>query len=155
MKSTIELRDVTLPVSNEQVLSHLSLFAPEGEVTCLTGASASIVLRAILGFVQPLEGYICIDGEPMTPESAETLRLRTSYVPSCLKPIGTLPVYEPPVSGNLLKLAERRDAPILLVDSPQATAEWLRRMADKGKVVVAVSQDASIIESSENVLQTN
>ncbi len=151
----LELKDVMLFISEEHVLSHLSVVAQEGEVTCLTGAAAPVVLRAMMGFVLPREGCISIDGEPLTPESAETLRQLMAYVPPRLEPIGTLPVYEPPVSGNLLVLAEQRDSPILLVNSPLATAEWLRRMADTGKVVIVASQDARIIESADQVLQTN
>lgn len=151
----LELRDVTLLVTEERVLSHLSVIATEGEVTCLTGAAAPVVLRAMMGFVQPMEGCISIDGEPLTPQSADALRQLMAYVPPRLEPIGTLTVYEPPVTGNLLLLAQQRESPILLVNSPLATAEWLREMAASGRVVIVASQDPTIIETADQVLQTN
>ena len=52
----LELKDVMLFISEEHVLSHLSVVAQEGEVTCLTGAAAPVVLRAMMGFVLPREG---------------------------------------------------------------------------------------------------
>jgi osmoprotectant transport system ATP-binding protein len=45
-----------------------------------SGSGKSTLLRLILGLIVPDTGSIAIGGEPMTPKSAQRLRLRVGYV---------------------------------------------------------------------------
>ena len=128
----------------------LSMAVTDGQILGLTGAPGTgktSLLRAILGFIPVDSGYITIDGELLTPQSAPYFRQHTAYVPQHLSvPEGCRDV---PVSYlQLLEKAVQSDKPLLIVDEPSeplaeeqsAQADrMLRDAANRGAAVVAVN----------------
>lgn len=185
----LELNDVLL----EGERSTLSLMAREGQLTCLVPvanplppSSAQRWLYALLGFERVVCGYISIDGEPLTPSSAHTMRRLMAFAPDRLDDVGEIEVYEAPVADDvfslrfnrrhpvsddqlseemrrtgatgdrarLLALAVLLGRPILLVYCPEASsADYLRQQARKGRTVIVVSDDATIIHAADNVVE--
>ena len=93
----------------------LSLIAEKGSVTVLTGVSdeiLSLYFQAILGFVNILNGHICIDGEPLTAYSAASFRRQMAYAPSKLRKLGEVVNYEPPSVQDIFSLKVNRSLPI-------------------------------------------
>lgn len=93
----------------------MSFTAGNGEVVCLTGGDdnrRACWTDAILGFTPVRHGYISIDGEPLTIQSAPVFRRMMAYVPSTLKTIGEVRVYEPPTVQDVFALKANRDLPI-------------------------------------------
>jgi len=80
----LELKNASLSLGGKQLFHNLSLMVNKGDILCVSGISGvgkTSLLRTILGF-QPLDnGYITIDGEPVTAASAETFRRMMAYVP--------------------------------------------------------------------------
>lgn len=153
----LELHQVTIA----PLIQSLSMTVNEGELLCLTGASASgktTLLRAVMGFVPVDSGYISIDGELLTPRSAPYFRRHTAYVPQHL----SLPDGET-LNGMLaswadlteqerymlrLMLAAGSGKPLLIADEPPvaltaqdeaAVDQMLREAAARGATVLAVN----------------
>ncbi len=64
-------------------LKDTSLIVPSGKTTVLLGASGcgkSTLLRIVLGLLTPDTGRVLIDGEEMSPASAQGLRHKIGYV---------------------------------------------------------------------------
>ncbi len=109
----------------------LSLMAELGSVTTLTGGSQeslSKYLRAIIGFVNIQNGYICIDGEPLTPYSSHFFRRQMAYAPAELRRQGEVVVYDPPSVQDVFGLRANRDLPI----SNGILSEEIRRVGCEG-----------------------
>lgn len=83
----LEVKDAKIFFGERILFDHLSLTANDGEMVCIVGESGvgkSSLLLAMLG-LQPLSnGHISIDGELLTPASAEAFRRFISYVPQDL-----------------------------------------------------------------------
>lgn len=83
----LEVKDAKITFGERTLFEHLSFTANDGEIVCITGESGvgkSSLLSAILG-LQPLAaGHISIDGELLTPASAEAFRSLMAYVPQDL-----------------------------------------------------------------------
>lgn len=65
----IEFRDVSISFDDVQALRRISFSLGKGEMICLTGDSQSgksVLLRLALGFLQPDEGEIWINGQNIT-----------------------------------------------------------------------------------------
>ena len=77
----LELNDVLLKGEK----STLSLMAAEGQLTCIVGPVRW--LHAMMGFEPVLAGYISIDGEPLTPQLAATMRRSMAFVPADRKSV--------------------------------------------------------------------
>lgn len=80
----LEVKNASIAVGGRQLFSGLSFTVSDGQIVCLTGCSGSgktTLLRAILGFHPLAEGHISIDGELLTPSSAEEFRKQISYIP--------------------------------------------------------------------------
>lgn len=105
----------------------LSMIAERGTVTVLTGGPAdrlSRYLQAILGFVNILNGHICIDGEPLTGFSASYFRRQMAYAPSRLRQVGEVISYDPPSVQDVFNLKANLALPI----SNGILAEEMRRI---------------------------
>lgn len=79
----IELRGVAKRYGETEALQATSLTFAKGQVTALIGPSGcgkSTLLRLIAGLIEPSEGQVLIEGQPMTASSAAELRLRMGYV---------------------------------------------------------------------------
>lgn len=80
----LEVNKATMRVSSQELFCRLSFSVADGELVCVRGASGTgktSLLRAILGFAPLSEGYVSIDGEPMTPYSAPQFRTHIAYLP--------------------------------------------------------------------------
>jgi polar amino acid transport system ATP-binding protein/putative ABC transport system ATP-binding protein len=80
----IEINNLTLSLGGKDLFHGVSFALDKGETACIMGASGSgktSLLRAILGFIPIADGTITIDGEMITPLSAETFRQDISYLP--------------------------------------------------------------------------
>lgn len=107
----LELNEVCLRTDNATTHSTLSLMAEEGQLTCLTGGSASVrsrLLLAMLGLAPLSCGYISIDGEPVCDATAAALRRLMAYVPRQLQPVGSVTVYEAPSETDVFSLHANR-----------------------------------------------
>ncbi len=77
------LRDVEKSFDARPALGPLSLETPAGRTTVLIGPSGcgkSTLLRLLVGLIRPDAGAVLFDGEPVTPASARSARLRVGYV---------------------------------------------------------------------------
>ena len=100
---TLELNDVLLR-GEEQTLS---LLASEGQMTCIVGGTAerrTHWLYALMGFEQPVAGFISVDGEPLTGGCIAHLRRHLAFAPSSLETVGQIVAYEPPTLHDVLSL---------------------------------------------------
>lgn len=83
----LEVKDAKITFGERTLFEHLSFTANDGAMLCIVGESGvgkSSLLLALLG-LQPLaEGHISIDGELLTPASAEAFRRFIAYVPQDL-----------------------------------------------------------------------
>lgn len=80
----LEIRNATLKVEEKTLFKELSLLVEDGLMCCITGESGcgkTSLLRAVMGFQKLDEGFVCIDGEMLTPSSAETFRTQMAYLP--------------------------------------------------------------------------
>ncbi|MEU7835497.1 thiol reductant ABC exporter subunit CydD [Nonomuraea sp. NPDC049129] len=83
---SIRLEDVTVryPGRDDPALEHVSLTIEPGERVALVGASGggkSTLLHLILGFVQPSEGRILVDGTDLRELDLDAWRDRLAFVP--------------------------------------------------------------------------
>lgn len=80
----LEVNKAAMSVGGRELFSRLSFSVADGELVCVRGASGTgktSLLRAILGFVPLSEGYVSIDGEPVSPYSAPQFRGHIAYLP--------------------------------------------------------------------------
>jgi len=141
----LELHHVTIG----QQVEPCSFTVADGQLLSITGGERtgkSTILRAILGFLPIDGGYISIDGELLTPESAAYFRRMTAYVPQHL----LLPEGYDKVQNDYLWLLGKAVAsgkPLLIVDEPsqplspeqmQEVGRLLRQATGHGAAVVAV-----------------
>lgn len=83
----LEIKDAKIAFGERTLFEHLSFTANDGEMICIVGESGvgkSTLLSAILGLQTLNEGHISIDGELLTPASAEAFRRFIAYVPQDL-----------------------------------------------------------------------
>jgi putative ABC transport system ATP-binding protein/ATP-binding cassette subfamily C protein CydD len=107
----LELNEVLIEGMNRT----LSLMAKAGELTCLTGGTAEQRTRWLLamqGFETVTNGYISIDGEPLTSRSATVFRKLMAYAPARLCELGEVTTYEPPSVQDVFSLRSNLDLPI-------------------------------------------
>ena len=80
----LEVKDATISVSGRILIKNLSLIAPDGEVTCITGSEGSgktTFLHTLMGFIPVSEGFVSVDGELLTVNSAPAFRRFMCYLP--------------------------------------------------------------------------
>lgn len=105
----------------------LTMIAVTGRMTCFTGGTLvgrTRLLHALMGFETLSEGVICLDGEPLTPQSAPLFRRLMAYAPARLEPVGELHPVEPPTVEQVFHLQRNREQPI----SNAILAEEVRRV---------------------------
>lgn len=90
----LEIKNASVKMGDAVLFDRLSFSVSDGQMLCLTGDSGcgkTTLLRAILGFQPLCGGHISIDGELLTPSSAEEFRKLMAYVPQDLSfPIETV-----------------------------------------------------------------
>lgn len=80
----LEVKNASITIGDRQLFGGLSFTVSDGQIVCITGCSGcgkTTLLRAMLGFLPLDEGHISIDGELLTPSSAEEFRKHISYIP--------------------------------------------------------------------------
>ena len=61
----LEVKDATISVLGNTLVQNLSLIAPDGEITCITGPEGSgktAFLRTLMGFLPVADGFVSVDG---------------------------------------------------------------------------------------------
>ena len=80
----LEVKDATISVLGKTLVQNLSLIAPDGEITCITGPEGSgktVFLRTLMGFLPITNGFVSVDGELLTVNSAPAFRRFMCYLP--------------------------------------------------------------------------
>ena len=78
-----QLNGVSKTYGKTCALDQVSLSVPKGRTTVLIGPSGcgkSTLLRVMVGLVQPDEGSVQFEGEPVAPHNVRPLRLKMGYV---------------------------------------------------------------------------
>jgi ABC-type bacteriocin/lantibiotic exporter with double-glycine peptidase domain len=79
----IELEQVSVVATGHTLLSNITLSVEPGSHIAVVGASGagkSTLISVLLGLHRPVEGSVCIDGEPLTGEKLAQLRRETAWV---------------------------------------------------------------------------
>jgi phospholipid/cholesterol/gamma-HCH transport system ATP-binding protein len=83
MKAYVELIDVTKTFGSQQVLKGVNLSFIEGKTTVIVGGSGqgkTIIIKHVLGLVQPDSGTVLVDGKDINKISKRELRdIRTNF----------------------------------------------------------------------------
>lgn len=192
----LEVKNASVTLGGKLLFRGVSFTVGDGRTLCITGDSGcgkTTILRAMLGFLPLSEGHISIDGELLTPASAEEFRKQMAYLPQELalpadsvSEMVQLPFelrvnrgctfskrllmeewaqldLSPELYNNkvaqlsggqrqrvMLSVCGLLGKPILLLDEPTSALDshsaalvlnYLRRMADRGCSVIAVSHD--------------
>lgn len=80
----IEIKDLTVEAEGRTIVSAFSLRVERGGIALISGPSGSgksIVLKTVLGFVEPISGEIAIEGLRLDGHSIWQARCRMAYVP--------------------------------------------------------------------------
>jgi ABC-type cobalamin/Fe3+-siderophores transport system ATPase subunit len=80
----LEVKDATIAVAERTLARRLSFIADDGKITCITGPEASgktTFIRTLMGFLPVAEGFVTIDGELLTLQSAPAFRRMMGYLP--------------------------------------------------------------------------
>ena len=80
----LEYKDATIKVGERVLVEHFSVIAKDGQVTCITGPEGSgktTLLRTLMGFLPVSEGFVSVDGELLTVQSAHAFRRMMAYLP--------------------------------------------------------------------------
>lgn len=144
-----ELKKGRVTAGGRVLVEDLSFVAQAGQVICLVGAQGcgkTLLMRSLLGLWPLEEGYVTLDGEPLTPHSAPWLRRLMAYVPQQLPESLT-------DSLDALRQLAIENRHVVLVDDPFTTSDIsavcteLRRLATQGlAVVVTCSEDIGASE---------
>ena len=145
----LELKDTTIAVGDKVLVKNLSLIARDGQITCVTGPEGSgktVFIRTLMGFLPVNEGFVCVDGELLTPLSSHVFRSMMCYMPQNLRML-THQLREPEVVdcqgddeliwGPELPAVKPEAEPELLSpeDIFQLAKEVLRQGADKPIII--------------------
>src|SRR6187549_2750134 len=79
----LELVNVAKSFGGTQVLQPTTLRLEQGRTTVLIGPSGcgkSTILRLMIGLIEPDQGQVLFDGEPITPANVMLVRRKIGYV---------------------------------------------------------------------------
>jgi phospholipid/cholesterol/gamma-HCH transport system ATP-binding protein len=85
-EALIELRDLRVDFSRQTVLRDLNLAIPRGQTLAIIGESGcgkTVLLKTMIGLVQPAEGYVVFDGrriDELNDKALTAQRTRFGYV---------------------------------------------------------------------------
>lgn len=84
LERAIELEDVSFVYGENRVLDRVSIEIPARQLTCLlgeSGAGKTTIADLVIGLVQPSEGRVLIDGQPLDTLDLASWRRSIGYVP--------------------------------------------------------------------------
>lgn len=82
----VEIKDVSVAFENQNILQDINLKIPAGETLVLLGESGcgkTVLMKTIIGLVQPTSGSVCFDGQninALNDQELSYLRLRFGFV---------------------------------------------------------------------------
>ncbi|MEN8126686.1 MAG: ABC transporter ATP-binding protein [Planctomycetota bacterium] len=136
---TIAINNLTLAYDGHTLLEDVSFEVQSDQKVCIDGPSGcgkSSLLRAMLGFVQPQQGEIVIDGTPVDDKTVWRLRHKIAYV-----------TQEPDMGAQ--SVLERIRQPFgykanaHLKWRPDAVDEWFERFNLPRKLLIKQTTDLS------------
>lgn len=80
----LEVKDATIEVGGQTLVTGFSLMAKDGAMTCITGREGSgktTLIRALMGFLPVAQGFVSVDGELLTIHSSHAFRGFMTYLP--------------------------------------------------------------------------
>ena len=80
----IEVKDATIAVGGKTLAEGFSFMAKDGQLTCITGEEGvgkTTLLRTLIGFLPVAQGFVSVDGELLTVDSAQAFRSLMIYLP--------------------------------------------------------------------------
>ncbi|SFP20285.1 ABC transporter ATP-binding protein [Tranquillimonas alkanivorans] len=122
----IELRDVHKAFGSKQVLRGVDLFVPKGESMVVIGGSGtgkSVLIKCILGLVQPDRGTILVDGQYVTQADRDAFLARFGMLFQGAALFDSLTVWQN-VAFRLLRGSLKRPKP----EAREVAIEKLRRV---------------------------
>ncbi len=81
----IEMYNGSVSMHGKPLFKGVTFQAAAGEKVAVTGSKGcgkTTLLRAMLGLAPMSCGWVCVDGEPLLPDTAQMFRSRMSYVPT-------------------------------------------------------------------------
>ena len=139
---TLELKDTTLKQEGGAQWAHFSLIVRGGEVATLKGWSEvnRRALMAVVWGIIPLdEGFVSIDGEPVTVLSAPYLRRWMAYLPAQVRwadeERNVIPMAEQR-RQLLQEIVGRQPRLLLIEDMTDEELPVCRQLAEQGTAVV-------------------
>lgn len=75
----------SVSMHGKPLFKNVTFQAAAGQKAAVTGSEGcgkSILLRTMLGLTPLSSGWVCVDGEPVLPDTAQMFRNRMSYMPS-------------------------------------------------------------------------
>ena len=113
----IEVKDATIAVGGKTLAEGLSFMAKDGQLTCITGEEGvgkTTLLRTLIGFLPVAQGFVSVDGELLTVDSAQAFRSLMIYLPQEMRLLAHqlmlcgISCYPVPASKNSLSLLPLR-----------------------------------------------
>ncbi len=158
MKSMIELKDVTAKKNGgAAAMEGYSALFRNGELRLLDRAFGELVIDVALGFCPVASGFVCYDGMPLSPQSANFLRKMAAYIPTPegFENTGDLRQKQ----SEMIAGAMQSDAVVVLAVEPfshlpetevREAMELFRRKADEGAVVI-IATDRDDLEKADKI----
>lgn len=84
----LEVKDATISIGGKTLVKGFSLIAQDGQITCITGSEGSgktTFLRTLMGFLPVEAGFVSVDGELLTMDSAHAFRRLMVYLPQAIQ----------------------------------------------------------------------
>lgn len=110
MPPMIELKDIVVKFGDFEALHHINVDVKEGEFFTFLGPSGcgkTTTLRTITGFIEPVAGQVCVNGEDITHTPIEKRNIGIVFQSYALFP--TMTVYDNIAFGLKLKKLKKQE----------------------------------------------
>ncbi len=104
----LDVESVSFSYGENEVLRDVSFSVKEGDVISLLGPNGtgkSTLFRCILGFLEPSEGCVKIDGRDVKNLSVREKALSVAYIPQSFNPVFNHSVLESVVMGSVNRIS--------------------------------------------------